>query len=128
VRGDAADEETPEPGAAMRGNDDKINIFICRIANLESRRAMSYARGISYLGSRSHGTHFLLRGICRLVDKLGRVKRRMLVSELIDVSIYDVHKVQLRVEIACKLKPVVKSRTRTFGEVGRQECYSSAHD
>ena len=50
----AADEDMAESGAAMRGNDNQIGVFIRRVANLDCRRTVNQPDRISGFGSCRH--------------------------------------------------------------------------
>ena len=54
VFGHTADEDVAESRSTMRGNNNQIDIFIRRVADLDCRRTVNHANRISSFGSCCH--------------------------------------------------------------------------
>ena len=98
----AADEQMAESSAAMRGNNDKIDVVVCGVANLSCWGTVNHASGISQVGSCYHGAHLFLRRIRRFTHELGLIERRILIAKRIGVRVNHMQQAQFRFEIASK--------------------------
>ena len=108
VLGYAADEQMSQSRPSVRGNDDQIDVFVRRMANLHSWRTAKDRNRISRLGFRCHRAHLLLRRCLRFAQELSRIELRVLVSERERVRINYMHQAQFRTEVTGELKSVLK--------------------